>query len=82
MIFTSGSTGRPKGVAVGHTAIVNQIEWLCAEYALSADDVVLQKTPFTFDVSLWELVRHVGGRRSSGDRDPGRASGSGIPEAV
>ncbi len=76
VIFTSGSTGRPKGVAVGHTAIVNQIEWLCAEYALSADDVVLQKTPFTFDVSLWELfgTLAVGGRlviaTPDGHRDP------------
>ncbi|MCA1006190.1 non-ribosomal peptide synthase/polyketide synthase [Rhodococcus hoagii] len=76
VIFTSGSTGRPKGVAVDHAAIVNQIEWLCAEYALSADDVVLQKTPFTFDVSLWELfgTLAVGGRlviaAPDGHRDP------------
>ncbi|MFC9515899.1 non-ribosomal peptide synthase/polyketide synthase [Nocardiaceae bacterium NPDC056970] len=76
VIFTSGSTGRPKGVAVEHAAIVNQIEWLCAEYSLSADDVVLQKTPFTFDVSLWELfgTPAVGGRlviaAPDGHRDP------------
>ncbi|CAM2828326.1 non-ribosomal peptide synthetase [Prescottella defluvii] len=77
VIFTSGSTGRPKGVAVGHASIVNQIAWLCAEYELSADDVVLQKTPFTFDVSLWELfgTLAVGGRlvvaAADGHRDPG-----------
>ncbi|MCL2534854.1 MAG: amino acid adenylation domain-containing protein, partial [Nocardiaceae bacterium] len=76
VIFTSGSTGRPKGVAVGHAAIVNQIRWLCAEYGLSAADVVLQKTPFTFDVSLWELfgTLAVGGRLviavPDGHRDP------------
>ncbi|GAB2639992.1 non-ribosomal peptide synthase/polyketide synthase [Prescottella soli] len=76
VIFTSGSTGRPKGVAVGHAAIVNQIRWLCAEYGLSAADVVLQKTPFTFDVSLWELfgTLAVGGRlviaAPDGHRDP------------
>ncbi len=76
VIFTSGSTGRPKGVAVGHAAIVNQVRWLCAEYGLSAADVVLQKTPFTFDVSLWELfgTLAVGGRlviaAPDGHRDP------------
>ncbi|CAB4873911.1 unannotated protein [freshwater metagenome] len=55
VIFTSGSTGRPKGVTVDHRAIVNQILWLTAEYRMNETDVVLQKTPFTFDVSLWEL---------------------------
>ncbi|MFI6997607.1 amino acid adenylation domain-containing protein [Nocardia sp. NPDC050175] len=53
VIFTSGSTGRPKGVAVSHAAINNQIEWMLAEYPLGADDVYLQKTATTFDVSLW-----------------------------
>ncbi|MFC9438906.1 amino acid adenylation domain-containing protein, partial [Nocardia sp. NPDC057030] len=53
VIFTSGSTGRPKGVAVSHAAINNQIEWMLAEYPLHADDVYLQKTATTFDVSLW-----------------------------
>ncbi|PTR31410.1 amino acid adenylation domain-containing protein [Rhodococcus sp. OK519] len=55
VIFTSGSTGRPKGVAVEHAAIVNRLVWMQAEYGLRADDVVLQKTPFTFDVSVWEF---------------------------
>ncbi|MCX5045885.1 amino acid adenylation domain-containing protein [Aldersonia sp. NBC_00410] len=53
VIFTSGSTGRPKGVAVGHSAIVNQLEWMQSEYRLGTDDVYLQKTATTFDVSLW-----------------------------
>ncbi|MCE5291422.1 MAG: amino acid adenylation domain-containing protein [Nocardiaceae bacterium] len=53
VIFTSGSTGRPKGVAVPHAAIVNQIEWMNAEYGLTGGDVYLQKTATTFDVSLW-----------------------------
>ncbi|MGV9337006.1 amino acid adenylation domain-containing protein, partial [Nocardia sp. NPDC003726] len=53
VIFTSGSTGRPKGVAVSHAAINNQIAWMLAEYPLSRDDVYLQKTATTFDVSLW-----------------------------
>ncbi|OZF39998.1 hypothetical protein CH296_01470 [Rhodococcus sp. 14-2496-1d] len=55
VIFTSGSTGRPKGVAVSHRAIVANISWRQREYAMSTDDVVLQKTPFTFDVSVWEF---------------------------
>ncbi|MFD6860663.1 amino acid adenylation domain-containing protein, partial [Rhodococcus sp. NPDC060090] len=53
VIFTSGSTGRPKGVAVSHEAIVNQVAWMVHEYAIGADDVYLQKTATTFDVSLW-----------------------------
>ncbi|MFQ6324698.1 amino acid adenylation domain-containing protein [Nocardia sp. CWNU-33] len=53
VIFTSGSTGRPKGVAISHTAINNQIEWMLAQYPLGPDDVYLQKTATTFDVSLW-----------------------------
>ncbi len=53
VIFTSGSTGRPKGVAVSHAAIHNQIEWMLAAYPLGSDDVYLQKTATTFDVSLW-----------------------------
>ncbi|MGW5153257.1 amino acid adenylation domain-containing protein, partial [Rhodococcus koreensis] len=55
VIFTSGSTGRPKGVAVTHGAIVNRLLWMQHEYALTSADVVLQKTPVTFDVSVWEL---------------------------
>ncbi|MEU6585444.1 non-ribosomal peptide synthase/polyketide synthase [Nocardia sp. NPDC046763] len=55
VIFTSGSTGRPKGVAVPHSAIVNRLVWMQAEYGLTAADVVLQKTPYTFDVSVWEF---------------------------
>ncbi|MBY4383250.1 non-ribosomal peptide synthase/polyketide synthase [Rhodococcus fascians] len=55
VIFTSGSTGRPKGVAVSHEAIVNRLLWMQAEYRLTEQDKVLQKTPVTFDVSVWEL---------------------------
>ncbi|EIY4899701.1 enterobactin non-ribosomal peptide synthetase EntF [Klebsiella quasipneumoniae] len=54
-IFTSGSTGRPKGVMVGQTAIVNRLLWMQDRYPLSADDVVAQKTPCSFDVSVWEF---------------------------
>ena len=55
VIYTSGSTGRPKGVMIEHAGIVNRLRWMQAEYGLTAADVVLQKTPFSFDVSVWEF---------------------------
>ncbi|MFJ1754892.1 amino acid adenylation domain-containing protein [Kitasatospora sp. NPDC088134] len=55
VIFTSGSTGRPKGVVVPHEGIVNRLAWMQAEYGLTSADRVLQKTPFGFDVSVWEF---------------------------
>ncbi|WP_434462311.1 amino acid adenylation domain-containing protein [Serratia plymuthica] len=55
IIFTSGSTGQPKGVAVSHRAVTNRILWMQAAYPLDAGDRILQKTPFTFDVSVWEF---------------------------
>ncbi len=55
VLFTSGSTGEPKGVVVEHRAIVNRLEWMRAHYGFDADDRILQKTPTTFDVSVWEL---------------------------
>lgn len=55
IIFTSGSTGRPKGVLVGHQAIVNRLLWMQHQYTIGAGDVVLQKTPCSFDVSVWEF---------------------------
>ncbi len=54
-IFTSGSTGRPKGVMNTHRGVVNRLTWLQREHPLGADDRVLQKTPFGFDVSVWEF---------------------------
>ncbi|BAH32547.1 non-ribosomal peptide synthetase [Rhodococcus erythropolis] len=77
VIFTSGSTGRPKGVAVSHRSVVNQVSWLAERYAVSGSDVVLFKTPVTFDVSVWELFvpLAVGARlvvaTHDGHRDPG-----------
>ncbi|MCZ4521274.1 amino acid adenylation domain-containing protein [Rhodococcus ruber] len=53
VIFTSGSTGRPKGVAVSHRAIVNEMAWMQQQYSIASEDVYLQKTATTFDVSLW-----------------------------
>ncbi|MET0395681.1 MAG: amino acid adenylation domain-containing protein, partial [Longimicrobiaceae bacterium] len=55
VIYTSGSTGRPKGAMNAHRGIVNRLLWMQEEYGLGADDVVLQKTPFSFDVSVWEF---------------------------
>jgi len=55
VIYTSGSTGRPKGAMNRHRAIANRLLWMQAQYGLTADDRVLQKTPLSFDVSVWEL---------------------------
>jgi len=55
VIYTSGSTGRPKGAANTHRGIVNRLHWMQSAYRLGADDVVLQKTPASFDVSVWEF---------------------------
>ncbi|MHA6323669.1 non-ribosomal peptide synthetase [Roseivivax sp. CAU 1753] len=55
VLFTSGSTGAPKGVGISHRALLNRLCWMQAAYALDANDRVLQKTPFSFDVSVWEF---------------------------
>ncbi|MCK0745725.1 non-ribosomal peptide synthetase, partial [Chromohalobacter nigrandesensis] len=55
VIYTSGSTGKPKGVVNTHAALFNRLQWMQAAYELDADDTVLQKTPYSFDVSVWEF---------------------------
>ena len=55
MIYTSGSTGRPKGAMNAAPRHRQPPAWMQAQYGLGADDVVLQKTPFSFDVSVWEF---------------------------
>ncbi len=55
VIYTSGSTGMPKGVQNEHDALVNRLTWMQEAYRLGGQDVVLQKTPFSFDVSVWEF---------------------------
>ena len=55
VIYTSGSTGKPKGVMVSHEAIHNRLRWMQEQYQLTGADRVLQKTPFSFDVSVWEF---------------------------
>ncbi|WP_067713100.1 amino acid adenylation domain-containing protein [Nocardia yamanashiensis] len=76
LIYTSGSTGKPKGVMIEHNSVVNRLTWMQNAYPLTADDVILQKTPATFDVSVWELMWWglVGARVAllphGGERDP------------
>ncbi|HEX6288837.1 MAG TPA: amino acid adenylation domain-containing protein, partial [Herpetosiphonaceae bacterium] len=76
IIYTSGSTGQPKGALNTHRAIVNRLLWMQDAYRLDASDRVLQKTPFSFDVSVWEffwpLLAGAGlvVARPDGHRDP------------
>ncbi|MEG4395135.1 amino acid adenylation domain-containing protein [Microcoleus sp. BROC3] len=55
VIYTSGSTGKPKGVMIPHRAICNHMLWMQTDFPLSETDKVLQKTPFSFDASVWEF---------------------------
>ncbi|UVM65133.1 amino acid adenylation domain-containing protein [Pseudomonas sp. B21-009] len=55
VIYTSGSTGKPKGAANRHLALTNRLCWMQQAYGLGEQDRVLQKTPFSFDVSVWEF---------------------------
>jgi hypothetical protein len=77
VIYTSGSTGQPKGAMISHRAITNRIHWMQEAYALTPADRVLQKTPFSFDVSVWEffwpllfgaelVIAEPGGHRDTG----------------
>uniref|UniRef100_UPI003CF78058 amino acid adenylation domain-containing protein n=1 Tax=Pseudomonas sp. TWR2-1-1 TaxID=2804610 RepID=UPI003CF78058 len=54
-LYTSGSTGKPKAVGNRHAGLLNRLQWMQAEYTLNATDRVLQKTPYSFDVSVWEF---------------------------
>ncbi|GGY05064.1 non-ribosomal peptide synthetase [Streptomyces anandii] len=76
VLYTSGSTGLPKGVLTEHAAIRNRLEWMQRALPIGPGDTVLQKTPYTFDVSVWEFFWPLitGARlafaRPGGHRDP------------
>jgi amino acid adenylation domain-containing protein len=76
VIYTSGSTGLPKGAMNEHRGVVNRLRWMQEMFAVDARDVVLQKTPCSFDVSVWEFFLPLmsGARlvmaRAGGHRDP------------
>lgn len=56
VIYTSGTTGNPKGVMLEHGALMNRLLWMQDAYPIGAEDVILQKTTYTFDVSVWEII--------------------------
>ncbi|WP_242674839.1 non-ribosomal peptide synthetase, partial [Niastella populi] len=76
VIYTSGSTGKPKGVMVEHGGLVNRMRWMKRDLKVTEADVFLQKTPVTFDVSVWELfLPLIGGSKlvfakPDGHKDP------------
>lgn len=76
VLYTSGTTGEPKGVMIEHGGVANILAWMVREYGLTPDDKVLQKTPYTFDASVWELfVPLISGgtlvlAKPGGQRDP------------
>jgi tyrocidine synthetase-3 len=55
VIYTSGSTGNPKGVIIEHGSLLNRLNWMQRAYPIKTGDVLIQKTPLVFDVSIWEL---------------------------
>ncbi len=76
VIYTSGSTGKPKGVMISRRAISNHMHWIITEHVICEQDAVLQKTPFSFDASVWEFYATLltGGRlviaKPGGHQDP------------
>ena len=56
VMYTSGTTGNPKGAGITHSGLENRIKWMNEQYPLRSNDKILQKTPYTFDVSVWELL--------------------------
>lgn len=76
ILYTSGSTGQPKGVMVEHRALYNRLDWMQSQFPLTPADRILQKTPYTFDVSIWEFLWTLGwgatmvAARPDGHRDP------------
>ncbi len=56
LIYTSGSTGKPKGAMLQHRSLVNRLNWMQKAYPIGPGHTLLQKTPYTFDVSVWEII--------------------------
>jgi amino acid adenylation domain-containing protein len=77
VIYTSGSTGKPKGAMNEHRGVINRLQWMQDAYGLNSHDRVLQKTPFSFDVSVWEFFWTLTSgaslvmARPEGHKDPG-----------
>ncbi|BBB93454.1 MAG TPA: non-ribosomal peptide synthetase [Methylomusa anaerophila] len=78
VIYTSGSTGKPKGVLIEHYSLINRLNWMQKSYPIGEKDTILQKTPYTFDVSVWELFwwslqgSRVCFLQPGGEKDPGK----------
>jgi amino acid adenylation domain-containing protein len=76
VMYTSGSTGRPKGAVIRHAGIASHMQWMQRDFPMGPDDSVIQKTPISFDASVWEFHAplYAGGRlvmaRPGGHRDP------------
>ncbi|AWX56431.1 hybrid non-ribosomal peptide synthetase/type I polyketide synthase [Brevibacillus brevis] len=76
VLYTSGSTGNPKGVLLTHGGMTNRLRWMADQYGMDEKEVVLQKTTYTFDVSVWELFLPlmIGGvlclAKPGGEKDP------------
>jgi len=75
-LYTSGTTGRPKGVMIEHQGLINRVLWMQNRYSLNDQDTILQKTTYTFDVSVWEILwwSFVGAKvvmlEPEGEKDP------------
>lgn len=71
VIYTSGSTGKPKGCMLEHGGVVNRIEWMWHQFGFDVADIILQKTTYTFDVSVWEIFMPLcmGARLVIADKD-------------
>lgn len=56
VIYTSGTTGNPKGVLIDQAGVINRVKWMVENYGINQSDILIQKTPFFFDVSVWEFL--------------------------
>lgn len=83
VMYTSGSAGRPKGVMIEHHSLVNRLNWMHKNYPVSKEGAVLQKTPYTFDVSVWEMFLWMWGGARLCFLEPGKEKDpAAIAEAI